>query len=151
MIGKYVYSLNGSEYTGHFETREAAESAGLVAARRSDLLPESIYVGRAVAPDTMASGHARAVLAHMTARAREQSADGSFTYLADVPKAQIEELDKSLETTILGWLAKHELLPTFFRVESISEHAVPIPPENRQRPVEKEVYDLGVAETVNGN
>jgi hypothetical protein len=151
MIGKYVYSLNGSEYTGHFETREAAESAALFAARRSEMLPEVIYVGRAVAPDTMASGHARAVIAHMTARAREQTADGSFEYLAELSKPQIDDLDKALETTVLGWLAKHELLPTFFRVESISEHPVPNPAEKRQATVEKEVYDLGVAANLNGN
>ena len=151
MIGKFTYSLNGSEYTGSFDNRAAAVAAAVEAARRADPAPSTVYVARALAPDTMASGHARAVLAHMTARAREQSADGSAGYLTNVSKAQLEELDAAIENSVLGWLAKHELLPTYFRVESISEHVVPAAPIRQRVSAEKEVYDLGVGRSINGN
>jgi hypothetical protein len=151
MVGKFTYSLNGSEYTGQFDTRGAAESAAIEAARRSPAAPATVYVGRMVGPDTMAAGHARAVLSHMTARAREQAADDGDGYLANVSKSQIEELDAALENSILGWLAKHELLPTYFRVESISEHTVPIATSKKNSPGEGEVYDLGVGRMANGN
>lgn len=151
MIGKFVYSLNGSEYSGNFDTREAAEAAGLEAARRRDPLPETVYVGRAVALDSMAGGHARAVLSHMAARASEQTADNRNRYLAHVSKAQSEELDAALENAILGWQAKHHLLPAGFRVESISQQAVPNPPAKRSRGGESEVFDLGVGDSVGGN
>src|ERR1700733_2787360 len=59
MVGKFTYSLNGSEYTGQFDTRGTAESAAIEAARRSPAAPATVYVGRMVGPDTMAAGHAR--------------------------------------------------------------------------------------------
>jgi len=152
MVGKFVYSLNGSEYSGNFDTREAAEAAGLEAAKRRDPLPEAVYVGRAVALDSMACGHARAVLAHMAARASEQTADNrSSRYLAHISKAQLEELDTALENVILGWQAKHHLLPAGFKVEAISQLAVPNPPAKRSRGGDSEVFDLGVSETAGGN
>jgi len=151
MIGKFAYSLNGSEYTGQFATRGAAETAAIDAARRSPAAPATVYVGRMVGPDTMAGGHARAVLANMIARAREQAADDGDGYLANVSKSQTDELDAALENSILGWLAKHELLPTYFRVESISEHTVPLASAKKNSAAEGEVYDLGLGRSVNGN
>jgi hypothetical protein len=151
MIGKFAYSLNGSEYTGQFDTRSAAESAAVEAARRSPAAPATVYVGRMVGPDAMAAGHARAVVSNMFARAREQAADSGDGYLAKVAKSQMDELDAALENSILGWLAKHELLPTYFRVESISEHTVPVASVKKNSPAEGEVYDLGVGRSVNGN
>ena len=39
-----------------------------------------------------------------------------------------KELDGAIEQVLYEWLRKHELLPTYFRVEGISEHPVPLAP-----------------------
>jgi len=146
MVGTYAYSLDGQRYIGSFETREQALTIALEAARQRRTPPESVFVGRSVPVDPKASGHARIIVSNMAARAREEAGDVGSEYLQNLPKDQIEELDAALETTILGWLTKHDLLPTFFRVEAISEHPVPTPRAAPPTP-SNEVHDLGVSDS----
>jgi hypothetical protein len=144
MIGKYTYSFNGEHYRGAFATREEALAEAIEAARRSSSSPQTVYVGRMVPADPKASGHARAVLTHMAARAREEFGDNASSYLAKLPKPQIEQLDEALELVILGWLERTELMPTFFKVDAIGEYVVPTAsPEKSSLADLREVQEIG--------
>jgi len=146
MVGTYAYSLDGQRYIGSFETREQALTVALDAANQRENPPETVYVGRSVPADAKASGHARMIISNMAARAREEAGDVGDEYLQNVAKPQIEELDRALENTVLGWLTKYRLLPKFFRVEAISEYAVPIVPRTATAGANNEVHDLGVSD-----
>jgi hypothetical protein len=124
MLGRYAYSLNGEDYQQSFATRNDAEEAGMEAARRAAEPPQTIYVARMVEADPKASGHARVILSNMTVRAREEAGAAGDGYLAQISKAQIDDLDMALEKTILQWLERHDLKPTYLRAEAISEHPV---------------------------
>jgi hypothetical protein len=146
MIGKYTYSLNGEHYRGEFASREEAVAEALQAARRSPLAPQTVYVGRLVPGDPKAAGHARAVLAHMAARAREEFGDSASQYLAQVSKPQIESLDQSLELVIRGWLDQNNLMPKFFKVEAIGEYQVPDASAPRANGEARETQEIGSGE-----
>jgi hypothetical protein len=146
MIGKYAYSLNGEHYRGSFSNREEAVAEAISAARRSDFGPQTVYVGRMVPADCKASGHARAVLSHMAARAREELGDNASEYLANLAKHQVEDLDEVLELVIRGWLQRNDLLPAFFKVDAIGEYPVPAVPEVHSNDEELEVQEIGSGE-----
>jgi hypothetical protein len=146
MVGTYAYSLDGQRYIGSFETREQALTVALDAAKQRENPPETVFVGRSIPVNAKASGHARMIISNMAARAREEAGDAGDDYLQQVSKPQIEELDQALENTVLGWLTKHHMLPKFFRVESISEYAVPIVPRTATSGGNNEVHDLGVSD-----
>ncbi len=143
MSDKFAYSLNGEEYRGAFASRDEAVKEALEAARRSSDAPPTIYVGRRVAADPKASGHARAVLSNMAARAREEFGDAASSYLTGLSKPQIENLDESLELVVLGWLQRNGLTPTFFNVEAIGEHSVPRCTAERAGEEDGEVCEIG--------
>jgi hypothetical protein len=143
MVGKYAFSLNGEHYRGNFDSREEAVSEALEAARRSPDVPQTVFVGRRVPGDSKSSGHARAVLAHMAARAREQFGDAASNYLVNVNKSQVDSLDGMLETVILGWLERNELMPTFFKMEAIGEYPVPVITIARSLGEAEEVHEIG--------
>lgn len=143
MVGKYAFSLNGEHYRGNFDSREEAVAEALEAAHRSPDVPQTVFVGRRVPGDSKASGHARAVLAHMAARAREQFGDAASNYLVGVNKLQIDSLDGMLETVILGWLERNDLTPTFFKMEAIGEYPVPVISTARAASEAEEVHEIG--------
>ena len=147
MSGKFAYSLNGEHYRGAFASREEAAAQAIEAAQRADETPPTVYVGRRVPADPKAAGHAPAVLANMTARAREQFGDAASSYLTGLSKQQIEELDEALELVILGWLQRNDLTPAFFKVEAIGEY--PVPSSSEQRPIGEyqEVQEIGCGES----
>jgi hypothetical protein len=125
MAAQYSFSLNGEHFRGSYSTREEALADAIAAARRGADSPQSVYVGRRVLADPKASGHARMVLSNMAARAREEFGDAGSSYLTQLPKQQVESLDESLEKTILAWLERNNLTPTFFKVEAIGQYPVP--------------------------
>jgi hypothetical protein len=143
MVGKFAYSLNGEHYRGSFDAREEAVAEALEAARRSPDVPQTVFVGRRVPGDSKASGHARAVLAHMAARAREQFGDAASDYLAKLTKSQVNTLDEMLEMVILGWLERNDLMPTFSRMEAIGEYPVPAISTPRFATNTEEVHEIG--------
>lgn len=145
MAGKYAFSVNGDQYIGAFDSRDEALRKGLERASGMAIPPQSIYVGRRVAANPQAGGHARAVLANMTARSRELS-DAAGGYLGHLSPQQIDDLDSAIEYAVLGWLSKQELMPTFFTIEAISEHPVPSPSISREDTNNGEVQDLGSVE-----
>jgi hypothetical protein len=143
MIGKYAFSLNGDHYRGTFETREEAVREAFFAARNSETSPQTIYVGRMVQADPKADGHARSVISHMQARAREEFGDAGSQYLVGLNKPQIESLDNAIELAIRGWLSQNELLPTFFKIDAIGEYPVPTVSQNRGNNENREVHEIG--------
>jgi hypothetical protein len=130
MPARYAYSLNGENYTGTFASREEALSAALDAAGDPLNLnpPQTVFVGRRVEADPHASGHARTVLREMAWQAHDEVGAPAAKYLNKVGENEIQELDGAIEQVLYDWLRKHELLPTYFRVEGISEHPVPLAP-----------------------
>ena len=77
---------------------------------------------------------------------REEVGSPGAGYLTKLDKAHVEDLDRALENTVLGWLTRHHLMPTFFRVESVSEHTVPAPTKRGGAGADDEVHDLGVSD-----
>ena len=143
MHPKYSFSLNGELYSGAYSTRDEALSAAIQAAQRSEITPQTVYVGRRVPADPKAAGHARAVLSNMAARAREQFGDAGSSYLTGLTTQQIDNLDKSLELVIRGWLEHNELIPTFSKVEAIGEYPVPSASFERSTNDSREVHEIG--------
>jgi len=145
MFSRYVYSINGEDYLGAYETRAAAEAAALKAALRMTDPPASVFVARSTLPNPRASGLGRLVLSHMIAR-EEAGGDG---YLNNVSEAEAQNLDGIVEAAVLGWLARHDRAPSVYRIEGISELQVPGGPE--RLPImhdDAEVCDLGVGSGV---
>ncbi|MGD0770325.1 MAG: hypothetical protein ABSB42_19245 [Tepidisphaeraceae bacterium] len=145
MNGEFAYSLNGEHYRGAYPTREEALAEAIEAARGCDDSPQMVYVARRVPADPMASGHARTVLANMSARAREEFGDSASSYLSGLARQSVDNLDKSLELVIRGWLEHNELLPTFGKIEAIGEYPVPSPSSERPSDDCREVQQIGVA------
>src|SRR3954464_6295656 len=130
MPARYAYSLNGENYTGAYTAREEALSAALDAASDPMNLnpPQSVFVGRRVEADPHAAGHARTVLREMAWQAHDEVGAPASNYLNQLGDEKIKELDEAIEQVLYEWLRKNDLLPTYFRVEGISEHAVPPAP-----------------------
>lgn len=143
MHAKYAFSLNSEHFQGGYATRDEALAAAVEAARRSADSPLTVYVGRCVPADPKASGHARAVISNMSARAREEFGDAGSAYLTKLSKQQIENLDKSLELVIRGWLEHNELIPTFSKVEAIGEYSVPSTSSEGKSDDFREVHEIG--------
>lgn len=146
MVGKYAYSLNGEHYRGAYPTREEALQDAIAAARRSPSGAPSVYVGHMVPADPKACGHARAILSNMGARAREQFGDSASGYLTRLRNDQIEDLDSALELVVLGWLVRHDLMPTFFKIDAVSEYPVPTPRQSTGVDGSTEVQEIGSGE-----
>jgi hypothetical protein len=149
MAVQFAYSLNGEDYCGAFASREAALETAFAAARRVAEPPLSVFVGRTVATAPKSDGHARGVLSEMAAAARQEVGDANLRYLANLTSEQVEDLDCKLAGTIRVWLNTNLLAPTFYRVQSISEHAVPSEPENHlYAETPSEVHEIGVGQAV---
>jgi hypothetical protein len=127
MPARFAYSLNGENYTGAFATRDDALGAALNAAVDPMNLnpPQTVFVGRRVEADPHTSGHARTLLREMAWQAHDEIGAPASNYLNKLGEEKIGELDGALEQVLHEWLRKHNLLPTYFRVEGISEHPVP--------------------------
>jgi hypothetical protein len=90
----------------------------------------------------MANLHAWSVIKTMRTRARESYGDAAASYLGNVTAQQAEDLDRALEATVSRWLQNYKLGPAFFRIEAISEHAMPTVAQVASNN-DDEVYDLG--------
>jgi hypothetical protein len=143
MHPRYAYSLNGQDFHGSYPNREEALAAAIKAARADQNSPQTAYVARCVPADPKAAGHARAVLANMTARARGEFGDSASGYLARLSRQQIDNLDKSLELVILGWLEHNELLPRFSRYEAIGQYSIPGAESEHAGGDSREVQEIG--------
>ena len=152
MPARFAYSLNGENYTGAFASREEALAAALAAARDPmglSLSPQSVFVARRAEADPHTSGHAKTILREMAWQAHDEVGAPARSYLTQLTDEQVRSLDGAIENVLLDWLRKNELLPTYFKVEAISEHPVPLPSfseraaRNGEQVQQGEVHELG--------
>lgn len=143
----FLYSLDRETWTGAFPNRQAAVAEGIRAARHHPDSISTVYVGQKVVPSPRAYGHARQVIDTMRRRVREDNGDMADDFLSDLTEQQVMNLDGVLEQAIVSWLERHELLsPSFYNVEAISEHPVPVATFHVHRSpaaAEREVSELG--------
>ena len=146
MRGTYAYSLDRETFTGVFNTRDEAFRAGVRAADRLNANVTEVYVGQRVAGDPQANLHAWEVVKSMRDRARAAAGDDAIGYLAHVSEDQARDLDGAIESVILRWLGNYKIGPTFFRIEAISEHAMPTVAQCGVGSGEGEVSEIGESE-----
>ena len=148
--GRYAYSYNREDYTGAYDTADRALDEAVRNAETMTNPPTEIYVGRIVTADPQATHHAEQIVDAMNRRAHVDFGADAARYLKKVNKKQIDELDKMLEQTILTWLDKNKLMPTFSRVTDVREHPIPFPQTGTRKPSDngngREVGELGVSE-----
>lgn len=145
---KFAYSYDREDYTGRFDTAEAALAEAI---RNSEGLaspPTEIFVGQLVEADPQAHDHAQALIDAMSQRAHVDFGDPARRYLKKLPKKLVKELDDALAATILDWLKRNNLMPTWVQVQGIREYPVPVPSSKSRRGQADptEVYDLGSPE-----
>lgn len=143
-MARFAYSYDREDYTGSFATPEEAVAE---ATKRSEGLsspPTEIFVAQLVEADPQAHDHAQRIVESMSQRAHVDFGDPARKYLKQVPPKLVKELDEAIAQTILGWLRKHDLMPTFVSVRDIRAFPV-LTPESRVGPrgTNGEVHDLG--------
>jgi len=147
MAARYAYSLSGENYTGSFATREEALAAALDDARDPQnqfIGAQTVFVARRVEADPHATGHAKTVLREMAWQAHDEVGAPAANYLNQLHDEQIQELDRAIEGVLYQWLRKNDLVPTYFRVEGISEHPIPPAPSMNGKNVDTdEVNQVG--------
>ena len=82
----------------------------------------------------------------MRDRARSAAGEQADDYLRRVNDQEEAELDEMLEKAILSWLAKHDRMPKFYDVKSISEYPMPAPHLHPSRNGDNEVTEIGESE-----
>jgi hypothetical protein len=127
MVANFSYSFDRETFHGNFPTRQEALKKGLEKISDQNDSPEMIYIGKRVPIDPGTSGLAEMVLGAMRRRVREESGDGSSSYLKRIDEHQLAELDEKLNSVIREWLSKYELSPAQSKISAISEHPVPHP------------------------
>jgi len=142
--GTFAYSLDRETFTGIFNTREEAFHAGCYAAERLHANITEVYVGQRVAGDPQADLHAWELIKSMRDRARAGVGDDAAGYLGHVSESQAKDLDGAIEAALLRWLTNYKLMPSFFRIEAVSEHPVPTHTHaGFGKTRDDEVHDLG--------
>src|SRR6266850_5587556 len=124
---KFAYSYDREDYVGAYETAEDALAAAVDNSQGLSNPPTTIFVGTIVQADPQAADHAKTIINNMSQRAHVDYGDPAARYLKNVTPAQVKELDEAIKISILNFLQKHKLMPTFVRVEGIREYAVPFP------------------------
>jgi hypothetical protein len=142
---KFAYSYDREDYVGAYDTPEDALAAAVDNSQGMSNPPTTIYVGNIVQADPQAGDHAKTIINAMSQRAHVDYGDPAARYLKNVTAGQVKELDETIKVSIMGWLQKHKLMPTFVRVEGIREYAIPFPPSaSRGTDRISEVQDIGV-------
>lgn len=148
---RYAYSYNREDYTGAYDTPERAFEEAVRNAETMTNPPTEVYVGRVVTADPQATHHAEQIIEAMNRRAHVDFGADAARYLKKVNKKQTQELDAMLAQTVLQWLEKNKLMPTFSRVTDVRECPIPMPRTNTGKPSDngsngREVGELGVSE-----
>jgi hypothetical protein len=147
---QFTYSLNGENWTGAFDSREAALAAAIQKCSGAADPPGTVFVAEIAAGEAFADRLGSVLIKEMRSRARARAADGAARWLRDLPANQVSDLDAQIERMVVAWLQRSDLMPQSFKVEAISEHSVPMPHRGLARPSNngngREVQDLGVGE-----
>jgi hypothetical protein len=144
-MAKYAYSYDREDFTGSFDTEQAAFEAAVRESEGIASPPTTIYIGTIAEGDPQTADHAHTILEAMNRRAHVDYGDSAARYLANVPPKLVDELDAALAATIEQWLKKHNLMPTFVRFGHVREVPVITPPARVSNggPGQREVHDLG--------
>ena len=142
---QYAFSLNGENWSGAFDTRDAALKAAIQKCLNAADPPGTVYVGEISPEGIHADRLGKRVIDEM--RSRANNAEGS-RHLHSITAAQLTELDAAIERVVIAWLQKHEFTPQSLRMEAVSEHLTPVPHRGLglANGDGKEVQDLGVGE-----
>ena len=147
MAGRYAYSYDREDYTGSYDTPEQALAAAVERSEGLSSPPTEIFVGQLVESDPQATDHAQTILHNMSQRAHVDFGEPARRYLKNVPGKLVRELDDAVAQTILAWLKKHNLMPTFVQVKGIREYPVPLSlADARNVLTEREVHEIGNAD-----
>ena len=119
----YAYSLDQETYRGQEDSRETAVYVAIA--------EEDIEVGRTVwtaeITEPLAGeffGGVDRLIEDMQERAYEDHDEFAQDWLANVTKAQEDELQDALTKAINDWAKKHDHHPMFFSVENSEPHVV---------------------------
>jgi hypothetical protein len=145
MSRMFAYSFTREDFTGRFDSEQAALAAAMEKAAGEAEPPTTIYVGQVVESEHQANDHAERILEAMNRRAHVDLGEQGARYLRRVPVEWVRELDQAVEQVILQWLWKHDLTPNWVRVQSIREFAVPNPRWKADSSPGLEVSDIGQA------
>jgi len=147
-MAQYAYSYDREDYVGAFDTPEEAFNAAIAAAEGLSSPPTTIYIGTIVEADPQATDHARHIIEAMNRRAHVDFGEAAAGYLRNVTAEQIADLDAQIAQTILAWLRRHNLMPTFVRVRSVREVPVPYPgPRTASQNEDGEVRQIGTVDS----
>lgn len=144
MPRKYAYSYDREDFTGSFESPELAFAEAVSNSEGLSSPPTTIYIGTLVEADPQAADHAAGIIEDMNRRAHVDYGDSAAKYLRNVAPALVKELDAALAQTIVGWLKKNNLMPTFVRIQAVREYPVVLPAYTAARVESDEVGELGV-------
>jgi hypothetical protein len=142
---KFAYSYDREDYTGRYDTPEGALADAIKNSEGLASPPTEIFVGQIVEADPQAHDHAETIIDNMSQRAHVDFGEPARRYLKKLPKKLVKELDDALAATILDWLRRNSLMPTWVQVQGIREYPVPVPSVRGRRGQAdpNEVYDLG--------
>jgi hypothetical protein len=124
-MNTYAYSFDGENYTGSFESREAAAAEAF--AENPDAA--RIRTGRCATPAR--TPRAYELIEQIGEDATEGSGEWAEGYLDDVSKEAEAELQAELQEVWDRWEAKHHLAPTWYNIEDVVEHWRPTPKEEK--------------------
>lgn len=143
MKTKYAYSYDREDYTGSYDTPEAAFNDAVAKSEGLDSPPTTIYIGTIVEPDPQVADHAEGIIEAMNRRAHVDFGKSAADYLRRVSKDKVQQLDEALASAILDWLRKNNLMPNFVRISQVREFPVKTPAGIRTAPTD-EVQEIGV-------
>lgn len=115
---KWGYSLNGEDYDGLYDTKEDAIKQGFIDAQEYG--KEVFFVAKAVItfqPHVYAEG----IIEEIQENAYDEGGEYAETYLDDVKREHLEELEEKLNEVLSNWINKYEYNPNFYSVEDIEE------------------------------
>lgn len=147
MTQKFAYSYDREDFTGAFDSPEAAFDQAVRNSEGVASPPTTIYIGTVVEADPQATDHAAGIIEAMNRRAHVDFGESASRYLKHVKPEQVRELDAAIAQTITAWLNRHRLMPTFVRVRGIREYPVMLPHSHQSQREQREVSELGVSET----
>ena len=115
---KWCYSKNGENFYGEFDTKEEAIEEAIEEAKEDygDDCTE-IYIGNPVlfVPEV----NACSVIDNLIENACEHGGEYADSYLTNISKEEINDLEKRLTETFNQWAKETKNEPTFYGVENI--------------------------------
>lgn len=116
ICNKFGYSTDEENFTGFYDTREAAASEGFSANEDLDV----IWTGQCVVPERIVD--ADSLIDQIAVRTTDEAGDWADGYLNNVPEEAIKDLQEELQDLWDRWEEKHGLKPQWFNVVRVQNH-----------------------------